>query len=85
MRVDNKVIVVTGAGGGIGRELVLQLLEKGAKVAAILNKNGLEKMQAFVDVYGDRISIHFANIAKKDIVEKLPDEVIAAHGCVDGI
>ena len=38
MKVLNKVIVVTGASGGIGRELVLQLLEKGARVAAVINK-----------------------------------------------
>ncbi|MEC1525970.1 SDR family NAD(P)-dependent oxidoreductase [Neobacillus niacini] len=38
MKVSNKVIVVTGAGGGIGRELVRQLLEKGARVAAIIQK-----------------------------------------------
>ncbi len=85
MKVADKVIVVTGAGGGIGRELVRQLLEKGANVAAIIHKNGLEKMQAYKDMYGDRISIHTANIANREDVQKLLDEVIASHGCVDAI
>ncbi|MCM3763744.1 SDR family NAD(P)-dependent oxidoreductase [Neobacillus niacini] len=85
MKVFNKVIVVTGAGGGIGRELIRQLLERGAKVAAIIHKSGLEEMESFATVYSDRISTNRANIANRDDVEKLPDEVIAAHGCIDGM
>lgn len=85
MKVSNKVIVVTGAGGGIGRELVSQLLEKGARVAAIIHKNGLEEMQSFTTVYGDKISTHKANLANRNDVEKLPEEIIAKHGYIDGI
>ncbi|MFC4799395.1 SDR family NAD(P)-dependent oxidoreductase [Neobacillus sp. GCM10023253] len=85
MKVFNKVIVVTGAGGGIGKELVRQLLGKGAKVAAIIHKNGLEEIKSFATVYGDKISIHMANVANREDVEKLPEEIIAAHGCIDGI
>jgi NAD(P)-dependent dehydrogenase (short-subunit alcohol dehydrogenase family) len=47
MKVFDKVIVITGAGGGIGRELISQLLEKGAKVAAILHKSRLEEIKSF--------------------------------------
>jgi short-subunit dehydrogenase len=85
MKVNNKTIVVTGAGGGIGRELVGQLLEKGAKVAAILHKSGLEEIKSLATVYGDRISTHVADLANRDAVEKLPREMIAVHGYVDGI
>lgn len=44
MKVQNKVIVVTGGGSGMGRELVLNLLSKGAKVIALdINKTALEE------------------------------------------
>ena len=42
MKVNGKRIIVTGAGGGIGREITLQLLSKGAYVAALdINEQGL--------------------------------------------
>lgn len=42
MNVAKKVFVVTGAGGGIGSEIVLELLKKGAQVAAIDLQRTLE-------------------------------------------
>ncbi|NCC87802.1 MAG: SDR family NAD(P)-dependent oxidoreductase [Clostridia bacterium] len=35
MKISNKTVVVTGAASGIGRELSLALLKRGAKVAAL--------------------------------------------------
>ena len=35
MRVNAQVFVVTGGGNGIGREVVLGLLRRGARVAAV--------------------------------------------------
>jgi short-subunit dehydrogenase len=85
VKVFDKVIVVTGAGGGIGSELVCQLLEKGAKVAAIIHKSGLEEMKSLAAVYGDKISIHLADVTNREDVEKLPEEIAAIHGHIDGI
>lgn len=86
MLVNGKVIVVTGGGSGIGRELVLALLKKGARVAAIdiSEKNLLETVEAAGSLR-DRLSTHIVNIADRSVVATLPAAVIAVHGAVDGV
>lgn len=57
MEVSSKVWVVTGAGSGMGRELVLALLGRGARVAAVdRNPDGLVEV-AGVAAAGERLSI----------------------------
>ncbi|MBC7878654.1 MAG: SDR family oxidoreductase [Anaerolineales bacterium] len=86
MKVQNKVIVVTGGGNGIGRELVLNLLSKGASVAAVdINESALQETIALAGEKKDKLSTHIVNIANKEAVEALPSQVIAKHGTVDGI
>lgn len=86
MRLENKVLVVTGGGSGIGRELVLQLLAKGSRVAAV--DIDASSLQETVDLTGsmiERLSTHVVNIADKEAVEQLPEQIIAEHGAVDGV
>ncbi|MCB9225064.1 MAG: SDR family oxidoreductase [Crocinitomicaceae bacterium] len=87
MEISNKTIVVTGAGSGIGRELTFQLLKKGARIAAVdLNEKTLEEtIQLAGENYKDRVSKHVLCITEKAKVELLPEEVIKAHGSIDGI
>ncbi len=86
MKVNNKVIVVTGSGNGMGRELVLHLLSKGAKVAAVdINEATLKETLELAGDKKDRLSTHVVNIADKDAVEALPEQVIVRHGVVDGV
>ena len=86
MKVANKVIVVTGAGSGMGRALVLNLLKKDARVAAVdLNENTLQETVKLAGQYQDKISAHVVNVSDRKAVEALPDAVIKAHGSVDGI
>lgn len=85
MKVQGKVWVVTGAGNGMGRELVLQLLAKGARVAAVdVRADGLEET-ARLAAAGERLSLHVVDITDRDAVDALPEAVVAAHGTVDGL
>ncbi len=86
MKVNSKVIVVTGAGAGIGRELTLALLAKGARVAAVdINREALQETAALAGDIKDRVSLHKLDITDRTAVEKFPAEVIKAHGQVDGL
>lgn len=85
MKVVNKVFVVTGGGNGIGRDLVLQLLDKGALVAAVdIDEAKLKETVALAGGKG-KLSTHVVNIADRLAVERLPAAVIKAHGAVDGL
>ncbi len=86
MNAKNKVIVVTGAGSGIGRALVHKLLAKGARVAAVdLNPETLRETAELAGQYRDRVSTHVLNVSDRAAVEALPAAVIEAHGSVDGL
>jgi short-subunit dehydrogenase len=86
VKVSGKTIVVTGGGNGIGRELVLNLLGKGARVAAVdISEAGLAETVTLAGANGDRLSTHTLSITDRLSVEALPDSVVAKHGQVDGL
>jgi len=86
MRITGEVFVVTGAGSGIGREVALELLRRGARVAGVdLRADGLDETAHLAGSLSDRLSRHVLNVADRAAVLALPDAVLAAHGQVDGV
>lgn len=86
MKVKDKVILVTGGGSGMGRELVFNLLSKGAKVIAIdINELALQETIALVGKENTSLKTFVIDITNKDSVENLVDKSIALYGFVDGI
>jgi NAD(P)-dependent dehydrogenase (short-subunit alcohol dehydrogenase family) len=86
MKVHKKTIVVTGGGNGMGREMVLNLLRKGAKVAAVdMREDFLIETQNLAGSTACNLSLHVLNITDKTAVDHLLTEVIQHHGAVDGL
>lgn len=84
MKVRDKVVAVTGGGGGIGRQLVLELLSRGAHVAAAdIREDALAETEQLAGA-GDRLATFLVDVTDRDAVHTLPEQVIAAHGGVDG-
>lgn len=85
MNLEGKVFAVTGAGNGMGREVALQLIRKGAKVAAIdLSEEALART-AELSIDPGRVSSHRADVTDAEGVADLPAAIEKAHGQVDGL
>ena len=85
MKVAGKVIAVIGGGNGIGRQVVLELLTRGANVAAVdLRDDGLQETVRLADA-GDRLTTIQMDITDRAAVEGLPSTVTDALGTVDGL
>ncbi len=85
MKVDNKVWVVTGGGNGIGRQLVLELLARGARVAAAdIRQESLDETASLAAADG-RLTTFITDVTDRNAVGDLPARVIDSYGAVDGI
>ncbi len=86
MKVNGKVMVVTGGGSGMGRALALQLLARGARVAIVdINTAGMEETAKLAGELGSKLSIHTLDITDQNRVNEFPAEVMDKHGGVDGL
>ena len=85
MKVQGKKIIVTGAGGGIGKELTLQLLAKGAEVAALdINEKTLQILKE-ASHNNEHLTIHLVDVTKDESLSKFKEEYLEKHGVIDGL
>jgi short-subunit dehydrogenase len=81
----DKVVVVTGGGNGIGRQVVFELLRRGARVAAVdIREESLAETAGLANA-GDRLTTFAIDITDRTATSALPEKVIAAQGAVDGL
>ncbi len=86
MKVKGKVIVVTGAGSGMGRQIALDLTRRKAKVALVdFREETLKETQKLVSEVGGESSIHLLDVSDADAVASLPEQVMKSLGAVDAL
>ena len=79
----NRVAVVTGAGGGIGRALSLSLAQRGCSLALVdVSQPELERTAALLALTGRKASLHQIDVADKSQMQSLPDSVLASHSAI---
>lgn len=82
MELRNKKVIITGGAAGMGKEMVKQLLQKGAYVAALdINKEGLEKLK--LEINNERLSVFEVNMADNASLIKFKEDYSKVHAEVD--
>ncbi len=85
-RFDNKRVLISGAGSGIGQATVARILEEGGTVvAADISEAGLELTRAAAAAagHGDRLTVVTVDISKEDSVRQQIGSAITALGGLD--
>ena len=84
INLENKVCVVTGAGGVICSHLARALAQCGAKVALLdLNKDAAEVFAKEIREEGNIAYAYEANVLKKESLEKCHNEILKDLGKCD--
>ncbi len=79
-----KVVVVTGAGSGIGRETARAFARRGARLAiADIDEKGLEAVRAELEATGGEVLAVRVDVAREEQVKGLCDAVYQRYGRAD--
>ena len=80
----NKVAAITGAASGMGRQLAVELAQRGCHVAlSDVNEAGLAETAALVKKHGVKVSTTKLDVSKREAVNAWADQVAAEFGQVN--
>jgi NAD(P)-dependent dehydrogenase (short-subunit alcohol dehydrogenase family) len=81
---ENKVVLITGGGGGIGRAAAARFLEEGARVVLSGTRQAvLEAALEELDPTGERVAIRAGHITTREQAHALVDYAVERFGGVD--
>ncbi|MFZ5756395.1 MAG: SDR family NAD(P)-dependent oxidoreductase [Pseudomonadota bacterium] len=81
---NGKLVLVTGAGSGIGRETALAFARAGARlILTDINEEGAAQTEALIEQVGGTATRYVVNVTDADAMQKLAQKVQKEHGVVD--
>jgi 3-oxoacyl-[acyl-carrier protein] reductase len=84
MRLENKVAIVTGSGGGIGRATALRLAKEGAAVIVCdVNQTGIDETVQLIEAQNGKAIGVIGNVADKGDVQRVVDAALEKFGHLD--
>ncbi|MBO21892.1 MAG: short-chain dehydrogenase [Rhodospirillaceae bacterium] len=82
--VSNRVVIITGAGQGLGREYALAFAREGATpVLAEINGDNLKSVAAEIEALGGRSLAVETDVGDPDSVNAMVDAAVTAYGRID--
>ena len=80
-RFDNRVVMVTGAGSGIGKASALRIAEEGGSVFCVdLNQEALEATVAEIASNEGEATAHACDVADEDSVQACVNACVTRYG-----
>ena len=81
-KLENKVAIITGGAGSIGRTTAKLFLEQGARVM-LVDMDEAELKEAIDELEGERIKFCVADVSKASDVENYVNETVKEFGKID--
>lgn len=85
-RFEEKVVIVTGAGSGLGQAAALQLAKEGARLVLVdINQAGLDETKTKVQAVAPNVEtlLVTANVATESEVENFVNQTVERFGKID--
>jgi len=84
--MSKKVVLVTGAAGGLGRAIVRQLIDQDMQVvAADISEAGLAELTTSLGDQGDSILAHTVDLTDQNAINELFQRISKTFGGLDGL
>lgn len=83
--LSNKIVLLTGAGGGIGFEAAKAFAEMGAKVliAEINREKGIQAAAHINQLYQNKAEFFHTDLSNELAVKQLYENILSKYGCPD--
>lgn len=85
MKADHKNIIVTGGGNGVGRQLVLELLTRGAVVIAVDKSQAALNETILISGNNSRLYTQTVDISNREEVTAFTAEAVSKYKNIDGL